>query len=122
MSLRLVSDRRATEPEPPSPAITARLRRLDRELDQERVLLWSAAALGFVGAALALAVDRVFAALTAIAFITVGHYALQGWSPATALLKPLGLRSSREIDRERHALAAAIDDPTPPTFRASGAD
>jgi hypothetical protein len=122
MSLRLISDRSAAEPKPRSPAITARLRRLDRELDQERVLLWSAAALGFIGAALAVTVDRAFAALTAIALVTVGQLALDGRSPAAALLKPLGLRSSREIDRERHALAAAIEDPTLPMLRTSGAD
>jgi len=106
----------------PSPCVTARLRRLDRELDQERALLWSAAALGFIGAVLAVAVDRAFAALTAIAVVTVGQYALWGWSPAAALLARLGLRSSREIDGERHALTATLEDPALPELRPSGAD
>jgi hypothetical protein len=106
----------------PSPAVTARLRRLDRELDQERALLWSAAALGFIGAMLAITIDRAFAALTAIALVTVGQYALWGWSPAAALLARLGLRSSREIYGERHALAATLEDPTLPDLRPSGAD
>lgn len=105
-----------------SPAVTARLRRLDRELDQERALLWSAAAVGFVGAVLAVAVDHAFAALTAIAIVTVGQYALWGWSPAAALLARLGLRSSREIDGERHALTATLEDPTLSELRPSGAD
>ncbi|HUH85308.1 MAG TPA: hypothetical protein VLX85_11930 [Stellaceae bacterium] len=106
----------------PVPAVTARLRRLDRELDQERALLWGAAALGFSGAVLAIAVDRAFATLTAIAVVTVGQYALWGWSPAALLLARLGLRSSREIDGERHALAATLEDPTLPELRPSGAD
>jgi len=122
MSNRLIESRPSPREYPAPAAVTARLRQLDRELDQERALLWGAAALGFIGATLAVVVDRAFAALPALAVATVAHYAFRGWSPLVVLLARFGLRSSREIDGERHALAATIEDPALPAPRPTGAD
>ncbi|HZB92844.1 MAG TPA: hypothetical protein VE397_15460, partial [Stellaceae bacterium] len=85
---------------------TARLRQIERELDQEQALQIGAAGLGFLGALLSVTLSPAFALLPAIAFAALGQYAFQGWSPAVLLLQRLGLRSSREIDGERYALAA----------------
>ena len=100
----------------------ARLRQLDQELDQEQALQISAAALGFVGAMLSVTVNVIFALLPVIAFAMLGQVAFQGWSPALILLQRLGLRSSREIDGERYALAATLQEPPLPTNQADVAD
>ena len=101
---------------------TVRLRQLDRELDQEQALQMGAAGLGFIGAILSVTVNPAFALLPAMAFATLGQYAVQGWCPPVALLARLGLRSSKEIDRERYALAAAIEEPALPDASRAGAD
>ena len=100
----------------------ARLRQLDQELDQEQVLQIGAAALGFLGAMLSVTVNVVFALLPVIAFAMLGQVAFQGWSPALTLLQRFGLRSSREIDGERYAVAASLSEPPLPTIRANAAD
>ena len=109
---------------PSSPA-TARLRRLDREWDQERALQFGAAAVGFLGAVLSLTVNSAFALLPAFAFATLAQYLIQGWCPPLILLARIGLRSSREIDRERYALSASVGDahePRLPETATAGAD
>jgi len=102
---------------------TARLRQIERELDQEQALQIGAAGLGFLGVVLCLSVNPIFALLPAIAFAALGQYAIQGWCPPMALLARLGLRSSKEIDSERYALAAEIAEPAKLALdRAAGAD
>ena len=100
----------------------ARLRQLDQELDQEQALQIGAAALGFVGAMLSVTVSVIFALLPVLAFAALGQFALQGWSPALLLVQRLGLRSSRDIDGERYALTATLEEPPLPTMRAEAAD
>jgi hypothetical protein len=100
----------------------ARLRQLDQELDQEQALQIGAAALGFLGAMLSLTISAFFALLPVLAFATLGQFAFQGWSPALLLLQRFGLRSSREIDGERYALAATLQEPPLPTKQADAAD
>ena len=104
------------------PAATARLREIEREFDQEQALQIGAAGLGFIGAILGFTVNPAFALLPAIAFATLGQYAVQGWCPPMALLAKLGLRSSKEIDRERYALAASTEEPAMPALDRAGAD
>ncbi len=101
---------------------TARLRQLDQELDQEQALQIGAAALGFLGALLSVTVSAFFALLPVLAFAMLGQFAFQGWSPALLLLQRLGLRSSRDIDGERYALAGALEEPPLPTMQAEAAD
>ena len=100
----------------------ARLRQLDQELDQEQALQIGAAALGFLGAMLSVTVSVVFALLPVLAFVALGQFAFQGWSPALLLVQRLGLRSSRDIDGERYALAATLEEPPLPTLQAEAAD
>lgn len=98
----------------PASGTTARLRQLDREMDQEQALQFGAAALGFIGALLSLTVNGAFALLPALAFAMLAQYVLQGWCPPLILLERLGLRSSSDIDRERYVLAAAVGDSQEP--------
>ena len=122
--LRALIARLYREADAPS-GTAARLHRLDRELDQEQALQFAAAAIGFIGAVLSLAVSSAFVLLPAVAIATLGQYMVQGWCPPLALLAHLGLRSSVEIDRERYALAAAVGEMREPHFSAeirAGAD
>ncbi len=105
-----------------APASTARLRQIERELDQEQALQMGAAGLGFIGAILGVTVNPAFALLPAMAFAALGQYAVQGWCPPMSLLARLGLRSSKEIDRERYALAASATEPAMPALDRAGAD
>jgi hypothetical protein len=100
----------------------ARLRQLDQELDQEQALQMGTAALGFLGAMLSVTVNVIFALLPVVAFAVLGQFALHGWSPALIPLRRLGLRSSREIDRERYAVAATLAEPPLPALHADAAD
>lgn len=91
-------------------AIAARLRALDAEWDIERVLQAQAGAVALLGWLLAMRVDRRFLVLPALAFAALAQHALQGWCPPLPLLRRLGLRTVREIERERHALKALRGD------------
>jgi len=118
----IISRRGAKAGEAAETASTARLRQIEREVDQEQALQIGAAGLGFFGAILSVAVNPAFALLPAIAFAALGQYAVQGWCPPMALLRRLGLRTSREIDGERYALSAAIAEPLMPEIDRAGAD
>ena len=97
----------------------ARLRRIDGEFDQEQALQFGAAAIGFIGAILGLAVSSAFALLPAFAIAALGQYLLQGWCPPLALLARLGLRSSMEIEGVRYALMASRGETRDPRFSAT---
>lgn len=87
-------------------AVAERLRALDREWDVERALQASASTLALLGSALALADDRRWAAVPALAGVFQLQQMLQGWCPAVPLLRRLGFRRRDEIDDERMALRA----------------
>ena len=90
--------------------ITPHLHRLDREWDIERALEINAAAIGLAGVALAIAHDRRWLALPAIVFSFLALHAAQGWCPPVPVLRRLGFRTRREIDRERYAMKAMRGD------------
>jgi hypothetical protein len=93
-----------------SAALERRLRELDREWDVERVLEANAATLALVGIALGASVDRRFFLLPAVVAGFLLQHALQGWCPPVPLLRRRGIRTSREIEEERHALKARRGD------------
>lgn len=80
------------------------LQRLDREWDIERTLEANAAVIGLAGLALGIAHDRRWLALPAIVFSFLGVHALHGSCPPVPLLRRMGVRTRREIERERYAL------------------
>lgn len=90
--------------------IEARLRDLDREWDVERLLLANASLVSLTGLVMGRWVGRRWYVLPALAQGFVMQQALRGWSPPVALLRRLGVRTRREINRERYALKAVRGD------------
>ncbi len=90
--------------------LDVRLAELDREWDAERVLQVNAAAALLAGIGLGYAVDRRFLWIAAGALVFFGQHALQGWCPPLPLLRRRGVRTMREIERERYAIKALRGD------------
>lgn len=92
------------------PALTERIAELDREWDVERVLETNAAALALVGLALGVTRDRRWLLLPGVVLPFLLQHALQGWCPPIEIFRRLGVRTRREIDREKVALKALRGD------------
>lgn len=90
--------------------IDERLADLNAEWDVERVLQVNASSLVVLGVALGAGVDRRFLLLPAAVFSFLLQHALQGWCPPLPVLRRLGVRTTREIGRERLALKALRGD------------
>lgn len=88
----------------PAARFESRLRELDAEWDVERVLEMNASTLALTGVVLGALADRRFLVLpaTVLGFLTL--HALQGWCPPIPVIRRMGVRTAREIERERHAL------------------
>lgn len=84
--------------------IDRRLEELDAEWDIERVLQANASVVSLLGIALGAGADRRFLALPAAVFGFFAQHALQGWCPPIPVFRRLGVRTRREIERERYAL------------------
>lgn len=94
-----------------SPAhVDRRLAELDREWDTDRALEVEAATMGLVGLALGAFVRKQLLALPAIVAGAVLMQATTGRYPLMPLFRRLGLRTSREIARERYALKSLRGD------------
>jgi hypothetical protein len=94
-----------------SPAETnRRLAQLDREWDTDRALEAEAATMGLLGLALGTFVRKELLALPAIVAAAVLLQATTGRYPLMPLFRRLGLRTSKEIARERYALKALRGD------------
>jgi hypothetical protein len=90
--------------------IAGRLKELDKEWDVERLLQVNASTLIMLGVALGAKVDRRFLLLPAAVLTFFGQHALQGWCPPIPVFRRLGVRTHREIARERYALKALRGD------------
>ena len=88
----------------------ARLDEIDHEWDVERVLQANASTLVIVGVTLGYAVDRRFLLLPAAVLTFFAQHALQGWCPPIPILRRRGVRTAREIERERYAIKALRGD------------
>jgi hypothetical protein len=84
--------------------LTARLRELDREWDIERTLQTNASTLALAGVILAVLRGKRWLLLSGgvLAFLLL--HGVRGWCPPLPVLRHLGARTEREIDRERFAL------------------
>lgn len=104
-AIRERSDTEVIRLEKASPGeLTARLQQLDTEWDVERLLQTNASILCLVGLTLGARVNRRFLLLPAAVFSFLTQHALQGWCPPIPLFRRLGVRTRREIERERYAL------------------
>ena len=95
-------------------SIERRIRELDREWDIERVLQVNASSLAFAGLMLGLRGSRKWMALPAVVLPFLFQHGVQGWCPPLPLLRRLGIRTRGEIDREKFALKALLDQPIHP--------
>jgi hypothetical protein len=82
----------------------------EREWDVERVLQANASTLVLLGLVLGAKVDRRFLLLPTAVLGFFGLHALQGWCPPVPILRRRGIRTAREIERERYAIKALRGD------------
>jgi len=85
-------------------AIEPRLDELEREWDTDRALEAEAATVGLIGLALGAFVRSRFLAIPGIVAAAVLLHATTGRYPLMPVLRRLGLRTAKEIARERYAL------------------
>jgi len=85
-------------------AMEEHVRRLEKEWDIERMLEINAATIGLIGLGLGIARGRRWLVLPAAIFSFLGLHALQGWCPPVPLFRRMGVRTRREIERERYAV------------------
>jgi hypothetical protein len=90
--------------------INRHLEQLDREWDIERYLQTNAPILVLAGTLLGATVDRKFLALPAVVLGFFLQHAVQGWCPPIPIFRRLGVRTRREINREKYALKALRGD------------
>jgi hypothetical protein len=91
-------------------AIQKRLEELDREWDIERYLAANASTLAFAGVTLAAFHRRYWLILPAVVTAFLFQHAVQGWCPPLTVFRRLGIRTRKEIDREKYALKALRGD------------
>ena len=84
--------------------ITSRIDELDREWDMERLLETNASALAFTGLVLGLTHSKKWLVVPGIVLPFLFQHAVQGWCPPVPLFRRLGVRTRKEIDREKFAL------------------
>ncbi len=87
-----------------------RLAELAAEWDVERLLQANASTLVLLGVLLGWRVNRRFLLLPTAVLSFFLQHALQGWCPPIPLFRRLGVRTVREIERERYALKALRGD------------
>jgi hypothetical protein len=88
----------------PKEIITRRIFELENEWDIERVLEANAAGIGLASLVWGLTVNKKCLALTGTVLSFLLLHSVQGWCPPVPLLRRLGVRTRREIDRELFAL------------------
>ena len=84
--------------------ITHRIGELDREWDMERWLETNASALAFSGVALSILHSKKWLVVPGLVLPLLFQHAVQGWCPPVPLFRRLGVRTRKEIDREKYAL------------------
>jgi hypothetical protein len=94
----------------PPEAIAARLRELEREWDIDRAVELEASLVGLTGLALGAFGRPAYLAVPAAVGVGVFAHAVLGWYPLLPLFRRMGLRTAREIARERYALKALRGD------------
>ena len=91
-------------------AIGRHIDALDREWDVERYLQMNAGLVSLSGIMLGALVSRRFLLLPAAVFGFFFQHATQGWCPPLPVFRRMGMRTRREINREKFALKALRGD------------
>jgi hypothetical protein len=84
--------------------LSRRIDELDREWDIERVLEANASSISLLSLLLARVHSRRWLLLTTGVAGFLLQHALQGWCPPVSVFRRMGVRTRREIDREKYAL------------------
>jgi hypothetical protein len=109
-------------------AVDRRLKELDGEWDLDRTIETEAALVGLTGLALGVLVRPAFLAIPATVGAGVFLFGTLGIYPLLPIFRRLGIRTSREIQRERYALKAIrgdfseVEPQRAPASRAAAAD
>jgi hypothetical protein len=90
--------------------VSARIRKLDKEWDIERMLETNMSVIALTGLALAVFINPYWLILPAVVLLFFLQHALQGWCPPIPLFRALKIRTRPEIDREKYALKALRGD------------
>ena len=90
--------------------IGERLTELDREWDTDRAIEAEASLVALAGLALGVLVRPAFLAIPTAVGAAVLTHAVSGWYPLLPVFRRLGIRTAREIERERYALKALRGD------------
>lgn len=91
-------------------AASRRLEALDREWDVDRSIEAEAATMGLIGLALGTLVRPALLALPATVGAAVFLFGTTGLYPLLPVFRRLGIRTAREIERERYAVKALRGD------------
>lgn len=83
---------------------------LAREWDVERYLETNATLLSLTGVLLGATVSRKFLILPGVVFAFLLQHAVQGWCPPLPVFRRMGVRTRKEINREKFALKALRGD------------
>jgi hypothetical protein len=83
---------------------------LEREWDIERVLETNAGIAALAGTLLGVTVNKKFLILPGVVFGFLMQHAIQGWCPPVPVFRAFGIRTRKEINRERYALKALRGD------------
>jgi hypothetical protein len=90
--------------------ITRHIEELDREWDVERRLQANASILALSGVLLGATKDKKWLMLSGVVFSFFLQHALQGWCPPLPIFRRMGVRTRKEINREKYALKALRGD------------
>lgn len=88
----------------PKDVISRRIFELEREWDVERVIEANASSIGLASLIWGVTVNKKCLAVTATVLGFLLLHAVQGWCPPVPVLRKMGVRTRREIDRELFAL------------------
>jgi len=88
----------------PPEVISRRIEELEQEWDIDRWLETNAAGLALSGVLLSVFRNRKWLLLTAGVLGFLLQHSVQGWCPPVSVLRRFGIRTRREIDREKYAL------------------
>jgi hypothetical protein len=97
----------------PRAVIDRRITELDREWDVERYLEMTASSLALTGVVAGLAGRRKALVLSGVVLAFLFQHAVHGWCPPLPIFRRLGVRTRKEIDREKYALKAVRGDFAP---------
>jgi len=91
-------------------SLNAHIEDLSRESDMERYLQANASLLALAGTMAAAPGKKKWFIVPAVVFSFLFQHAVQGWCPPMPIYRRMGIRTRKEINREKYALKAVRGD------------